>query len=206
MVSKVTKSWCIWKANCCVGVVTQPIEGAEKEGVPGLLKGTAKGVTGLFAKPVAGILDAASKTAEGVKNTATIFDQKPNNMRVRHPRAFYGVEKFYRTYMDTDAEILSLLHESKHMKYKEMSLINTFDVYPDNREHRNVFIVALSYEHVLCWNVKHAKLEWAVHPREVQKITLYQNGIQLDLLNSEENGEVWPINIMGYNVIYRNDL
>jgi vacuolar protein sorting-associated protein 13A/C len=29
-------------------------------------------------KPISGILDAISKTAEGIKNTATYFDDKPN--------------------------------------------------------------------------------------------------------------------------------
>ena len=35
-------------------------------------------MTGLFVKPAAGVLDAASKTAEGLTNTATYFDDKPN--------------------------------------------------------------------------------------------------------------------------------
>lgn len=34
-------------------------------------------MAGLFVKPIAGIFDVASKTAEGIKNTATYFDEKP---------------------------------------------------------------------------------------------------------------------------------
>lgn len=46
-------------------------------------------MTGLIVKPLTGILDAASKTTEGLTNTATYFDDKPNCERIRHIRAFY---------------------------------------------------------------------------------------------------------------------
>ena len=41
--------------------------------LPGLLKGT----TGLVMKPFIGVIDLVSKTSEGLKNTATHFDDKP---------------------------------------------------------------------------------------------------------------------------------
>jgi vacuolar protein sorting-associated protein 13A/C len=47
-------------------------------------------VAGLIIKPIAGVLDAASKTAEGLTNTATHFDEKPNSDRIRLVRPFYG--------------------------------------------------------------------------------------------------------------------
>lgn len=47
---------------------------------------------GLVVKPVVGAIDLASKTAEGVKNTANYFDDKPNEIRMRLPRVFYGEE------------------------------------------------------------------------------------------------------------------
>ena len=50
------------------GLLTKPIEGAQKDGLEGLIKGTTQGILGFFVKPVTGILDAASKTAEGFKN------------------------------------------------------------------------------------------------------------------------------------------
>lgn len=36
------------------GLVTQPLEGAKKEGMTGLLKGFAKGIGGVVLKPGAG--------------------------------------------------------------------------------------------------------------------------------------------------------
>jgi len=74
------------------GVFLKPFEGAKKEGVKGLLKGTWQGLSGLVIKPVAGILDGAAKLAEGMKNTATYADDKPNEKRDRYPRVFYSVE------------------------------------------------------------------------------------------------------------------
>lgn len=74
------------------GLVTQPYQGAEKDGVGGFFKGVSKGLAGLVIKPVTGALDLVSKTSEGVKNTANFFDEKPNEIRKRLPRIFYGEE------------------------------------------------------------------------------------------------------------------
>ncbi len=52
------------------GVITKPIQETKKGGAVGLLKGIGKGFTGLVIKPVSGIVDFASKTSEGLKNTA----------------------------------------------------------------------------------------------------------------------------------------
>ena len=135
----------------------------------------------MVTKPIVGVLDAATKTAEGVKNTANIFDQKPNNHRLRFPRAFYGEEKFYRTYMDTDAEILWLLEHAKDARLKEISLINSFDVFPDENDKETSYILALSYEHVICWDVRRGKVLWGFDPKIIQKVNLYPNGMQIDL-------------------------
>ncbi len=45
------------------GLFTQPVQGAEKSGLPGFLLGAAKGIGGLVIKPISGVIDAASKTA-----------------------------------------------------------------------------------------------------------------------------------------------
>lgn len=46
------------------GVVTQPIKESKKSGLGGFFKGVAKGMGGLIGKPVSGVLDTVSKTAE----------------------------------------------------------------------------------------------------------------------------------------------
>ncbi|KAL0230023.1 hypothetical protein PCE1_003587 [Barthelona sp. PCE] len=52
-----------------VGVVAQPVRGAQNEGFFGAIKGVGKGVVGLAAKPLAGSLSLASKVVVGAKNT-----------------------------------------------------------------------------------------------------------------------------------------
>ena len=64
------KSTFLGFASGITGVVSKPIQGAQKEGPLGFLKGTYKGLSGLVVKPVSGALDFFSKTSEGIKNTA----------------------------------------------------------------------------------------------------------------------------------------
>jgi vacuolar protein sorting-associated protein 13A/C len=52
------------------GLLLKPIENTKKEGAIGLLKGAGQGLAGLVIKPVSGIVDFASTTTEGLKNTA----------------------------------------------------------------------------------------------------------------------------------------
>lgn len=67
----------------------KPIESTKKEGVLGFFKGTAQGLAGLVVKPVTGVVDFASKTTEGLKNTALYLEDKPNENRIRDPRVLY---------------------------------------------------------------------------------------------------------------------
>jgi len=68
------------------GLVTQPYKGAKKDGFGGLVKGIGRGVIGVAIKPTAGVLDLATKTTQGLKNTTTIFDEV--KQRKRAPRYF----------------------------------------------------------------------------------------------------------------------
>jgi len=46
---------------------------------------------GAVFKPVTGVMDLTSKTAEGIKNTTDIFDsKKEKETKIRPPRCFYG--------------------------------------------------------------------------------------------------------------------
>mgnify|MGYP000882783363 CR=1 FL=1 len=53
-----------------------PLRGAEKNGVGGFFLGLAKGFSGLVLKPVSSLVDATTKTAEGIKNTADYLNPK----------------------------------------------------------------------------------------------------------------------------------
>lgn len=57
--------------------------------------GAAKGIGGLVIKPISGVIDAASKTAEGIKNTPEYLsgDRKQKYTRQHNPRPFYNYYK-----------------------------------------------------------------------------------------------------------------
>ncbi|CAF1027739.1 unnamed protein product [Adineta ricciae] len=51
-------------------IIKQPYKGAVKDGVPGLMKGFAKGIVGTISKPVVGILDFTNGVATVIKDGA----------------------------------------------------------------------------------------------------------------------------------------
>lgn len=51
------------------------MEGAERDGATGFIKGVGKGFVGLVTKPVVGVFDFMSTSTEGIRNTTTVFDQ-----------------------------------------------------------------------------------------------------------------------------------
>lgn len=99
------------------GVIRLPVTEGKKEGVKGALKGLVKGLVGLPLKPIGGIFDAIAKTAEGIKNTAIYFNDKPNEKRLRNPRVFYSHENYYKTYKAPDSEVLHMLLTFRKGKY-----------------------------------------------------------------------------------------
>ena len=109
------------------GLISAPIEGAQSDGFSGLIKGIGLGVVGAFVKPTAGMLDAMTRTAEGIANTfdyleevgaAAPGDGPVSEQRVRPPRMMHGAEHALRPYSRSEAtaqRVLLGLHEGSHM-------------------------------------------------------------------------------------------
>jgi vacuolar protein sorting-associated protein 13A/C len=85
------------------GLVKDPMEGANREGLYGFSTGVLKGVAGLFAKPVSGTLDLISNTTEGFKNTQKTTMELEADKRLRNPRAVYSRECIIREYNEEHA-------------------------------------------------------------------------------------------------------
>ena len=85
-------------------VVRKPLEGAKKENLKGFGKGMIKGLGGLVAKPVSGVVDFFSKTATGIKNNMTFYDEEI--LQLRYPRPFYGKFKNIKAYNLNDARVI----------------------------------------------------------------------------------------------------
>jgi hypothetical protein len=84
-------------AQGIAGIVMDPLRGAEAEGVSGFVKGMGKGMVGLVVKPVAGMLDMAARTTEGMVAQARLLaGEKPDSalqLRRRTQRLLWGIDR-----------------------------------------------------------------------------------------------------------------
>ncbi|KAN0042732.1 hypothetical protein ACTA71_012655 [Dictyostelium dimigraforme] len=95
------------------GIVTKPVEGAKKGGFAGFAKGLAQGVVGVAVKPTTAVIDLATKTTEGIKNTTNLQSQAE---RVRPPRCF-AHDNVLRPFDEVESEgwfLLKTAHKGKH--------------------------------------------------------------------------------------------
>ncbi|KAH7441415.1 hypothetical protein KP509_03G037800 [Ceratopteris richardii] len=65
------------------GLLQSPVTGAARHGLPGILSGVAVGAVGLFARPIASILEAAGRTAQSIRSWSQPIQQA---QRIRPPR------------------------------------------------------------------------------------------------------------------------
>lgn len=69
----------------------------------------AQGITGVVVKPVTGVIDFASKTTEGLKNTALYLEDKPNENRIRYPRVLYTETGIVKEYDAVDGKLAAIM-------------------------------------------------------------------------------------------------
>jgi len=73
------------------GILSQPVRGYEEGGIGGAFAGVGRGIIGLAVKPMVGVFDLASRTTEGIRNTAFgsgTEEFQSVAVRTRLPRAF----------------------------------------------------------------------------------------------------------------------
>ena len=107
------------------GVVRAPVQGAEEGGLRGFISGCGKGLTGLISKPIVGILDATSKTTEGLSG---LFLEQVQLTRKRIPRCFYHKLEFFRQYNLADARLLSLLKLHEKQRRNQVVFIESYEI------------------------------------------------------------------------------
>ena len=101
------------------GPLVRPFKECRRSGISGLPVGIYSGVTGLLLKPFSGGLDLISKSTEGVKNTAKIFEAKLFKDRRRLPRVIYGLQEQIKSYNDMDSYIVNrILNTIKEGQFK----------------------------------------------------------------------------------------
>jgi len=98
------------------GIVLKPIEGVRREGALGLFKGVGIGIIGIGVKPVAGIFEGLSKTTEGLRNTATMFDEDSTLYRVRPAPRQFTEDKQLLEFDQTECEGLMFLSQNEKLR------------------------------------------------------------------------------------------
>jgi hypothetical protein len=163
-------------SNCVsgvVGVIEKPTQAGKRAGFLGCLKGFLIGLSGLFVKPVTGILDALSITAEGVKNSATM-NVALTQTRLRMPRVLYGTSQKVMNYSKADSHVFYYMCQiNKQYKHK----LFEYQIYRENTQtHEPLLFVAYSSVFVLV-NVGQTKVVWAVKTKHITNVLLVNESI-----------------------------
>ncbi|KAF2674902.1 vacuolar protein sorting-associated protein 13 [Microthyrium microscopicum] len=166
------------------GLARHPLEGAEKEGVAGFMKGVGKGVLGMATKPAIGAFDLASSVAEGVRNTTTVFDQDGLD-RVRLTR-FIGIDGIVRPYAQREALGQFWLKTLDNGKYFNDDYLAHLEL-----EGRDMMVM-LTYTGILLVRTKKLHVEWDVSLKDVQTISKERTGIAISLQGGT-NGPFVPV-------------
>lgn len=158
------------------GVVSEPVKGYKKGKFTGMLIGSMRGLSGLVVKPVAGVLDVASKAAEGIKNTAGSNNYFGKSERIRPPRVFYGKNSVMKQYVIGDSKIFSLIAEVKHAKYLKEKFV---DFLEGSDARGMTWVVYLFVEKIVLFAVKKRKVKWEIDIETVKACELEDNGLKL---------------------------
>ena len=166
------------------GLARQPLQGAEREGAAGFVKGVGKGLLGLATKPAIGAFDLASNMAEGVKNTTTVFDQEGLD-RVRLTR-FIGTDGIVRPYSQREALGQFWLKQVDNGKYFNEEYIAHLEL------PREDMVVMVTYSRILLIRSRRLTSEWDVPLKDVQTIAKERTGLSI-ILRGGANGPFIPV-------------
>lgn len=160
------------------GLARHPIEGAEKEGFGGFVKGIGKGVLGMATKPAIGAFDLASSVAEGVRNTTTVFDQDGLD-RVRLTR-FIGTDGIVRPYSQREALGQFWLKTLDSGKYFDQEYIAHLEL--PGRD----MMVLLTYNGIMMVRTKRLHTEWDISLRDIQTISKERTGMSITIQGGQQ--------------------
>jgi vacuolar protein sorting-associated protein 13A/C len=186
------------------GLARQPMQGAEREGAAGFVKGVGKGLLGLATKPAIGAFDLASSVAEGVRNTTTVFDQDGLD-RVRLAR-FIGIDGIVRPYSQREALgqfWLKTLDNGKffnehyiaHLELNSGSQNTQRQQQQSGRPSQQTeasMLIMITYNSIMLVRAKKLVSEWEVPLKDIQTISKERTGMSI-ILKGGTNGPFIPI-------------
>ncbi|PGH18613.1 hypothetical protein AJ79_00392 [Helicocarpus griseus UAMH5409] len=166
------------------GLARHPLEGAEREGFQGFMKGVGKGFLGLATKPALGAFDLASNLAEGVRNTTTVFDAGGLD-RVRLTR-FIGMDGIVRPYSQREALGQFWLKTTDDGKYFNDDYLAHLE-FPGKD-----MLIMLTYDRIMLVRSKRLTAEWDIKLTDIQTISKERTGMGITLKGGA-NGPFIPV-------------
>ena len=142
-------------------------------------------------KPITGVLDAVSKTSEGVKNTALIFDKEKEDQRERDPRIFYGFDKIYENYKNDDVDIMRILKKKKKGRFAKNCYFGFKKYLPLNRESNNFYLMIFTLETIINFNCAKEKIDWYISVLNVKAVAKTGGGIKFFLKEQDKKLKVF---------------
>jgi vacuolar protein sorting-associated protein 13A/C len=140
------------------------------------LKGIAKGLVGVVTKPLTGVFDLASHTTEGMKGMVTYFDDRANEEKKRMPRAFYGRERYFKKYNESEASLLNELKVFDDGKYAFDHFIKKFDI---SQFKSGDFILIVTFEHLIYFNQSKHSIIFVIEPENITSIDKDAAGLKV---------------------------
>lgn len=174
-----------------IEIFTSPISGAQKSGISGFIKGAFTGLTGLFLHPITGIVDGASKTAEGLKNSV-IF--KAGEGRARKIRVFYEFEQYFTTFNEEDSSMMEYLRIYKKGKFE-----NLFFKKGVLLEKESCLLI-FTMQKTLLMRIKNGKKVWSFNNEDFDRVENYSDGVRIGLKKKMKETEVIFLNFSSCSV------
>jgi len=184
-----------------LGLFTKPFEEASRSGFTGFLKGSYMGISGVIVKPVIGLLDAASKTAEGFKSMAETNDEGILSRKQRIPRPFYGKQMMFRNYIPYDAEILFILTQLPDTEVN-ISKYCYIDAYPMRPSKENTYVLNLVIfaEAIGLFSLKMNKFVWIADYDWVERVELNNIFITFTFRKELPKTSISTYTVINYNL------
>jgi hypothetical protein len=181
------------------GLVTEPIKGFKKDKMEGMVKGGVRGIGGLFVKPLAGVFDMVSRSAEGIKNTAN-FNEELEFYKARYPRVIYGALRVIQVYNDEDAVLMQHLFRIKKNKYYDKEFVE--QVTGVNSSDKPI-IFAIFTDVIILISRQDGKIKWKVKLADIKALDIRDScliisaskkkkiiGFKVDFKTEQQNREV----------------
>eukprot|EP01103_Thecamoeba_quadrilineata_P000443 TRINITY_DN10380_c0_g1_i1.p1 TRINITY_DN10380_c0_g1~~TRINITY_DN10380_c0_g1_i1.p1 ORF type:complete len:564 (-),score=101.04 TRINITY_DN10380_c0_g1_i1:75-1562(-) len=173
------------------GLVAGPVRGAMNEGLPGFVKGVARGVSGVTIKPAVGTLDLLTRTTEGIRNTASYLNDQKRHLRKRPPR-YFGPDSILLSFSLEKSEGQELLSTIEEGKFQKESYLFHMKIVQQQRvvlvSNLHVFYVKVSMEHPA--NIMlNPFLDWRVLVKDIKVLYVSEaeKGIVILLRNHQSN-------------------